>query len=168
MSEKAALVLCYAAVGLICAMMLGWFQSAPESLMQTLLYPHKQVTEIFYNIPLSFREGVGYVAADGSFAIGAECMGVNFIIMLFGMNGGMFIKYFKGHKRITWLLICFLCAVLAGVLVSCIRIIGSVPFVGYEKFPLFHSGVGITLYFTTMIGSYMLLMRFFRRAQYDE
>ncbi len=165
MRERIELLLGYLAVVVICWLLYSWFQHITDTTLQVVLYPHKKATEIFYRISLPYKQGIGYLANDASFAIGRECMGLYFILMVFGMNATMFMKYTKGYHKALWLLLCFTSAILISVVVSSIRIIGSVPFITHAKFPLIHSGVGITLYFLTLVFSYGTLMNFFERCK---
>lgn len=154
-------ILFYCLAALVGILLYDWFKAASDDIVKILLYPHARLTEIYYNISLTYMKGIGYAAPNGSFAIGRECMGSSFVIMLFGMTVCMFVKYFKGAGKAAWFIISLAGAVLIGVFVSCIRIIGSVPFAAHPKFALFHSGIGISLYFFALTACYTLLNRLF-------
>ncbi len=168
MRDRIELLLSCLAVVVICWILYNWFQDITDTTLQVVLYPHKKATEIFYHISLPYEPGIGYLAQDSSFAIGRECMGLYFTLMLFGMNTTMFMKYTKGYYKVLWLLLCFTSAIMISVVVSSIRIIGSIPFIAHAKFPLIHSGVGITLYFLTLVFSYSTLMKLFERGKENE
>lgn len=168
MKDKTYNLIFYLIVALTCFLLLYWFNSLQDNVLRILLYPHAKSAEIFYNIPLVYVNGVGYSAVDGSFAIGRECMGIKFIVIIFGMTACMFANCFIGMKKILWFFTSLLGSILIGIVISCIRIVGSVPFIQHPKFPLFHSGIGISLYFFTLTTSYVLLNKFLRSDIHEE
>lgn len=131
------------------------FKTAPDAVLKILLYPHAKAAEIFYNIPLVYTSGTGYSSIDCTFTIGRECMGCQFIVLMFTMNACMFAKHFNGFHKVLWFITSLFGAAAAGVLISSIRIIGSIPFITHEKFALLHSGIGISLYFAALTASYI-------------
>ncbi|WP_041284746.1 exosortase K [Desulfoscipio gibsoniae] len=131
------------------------FKTAQDAVLRILLYPHAKAVEIFYNIPLVYTNGMGYSSMDWAFTIGRECMGCHFIVLMFTMNACMFTKHFKGFHKVLWFITSFVGAIVVGILISSIRIIGSIPFVAHEKFALLHSGIGISLYFAALAASYI-------------
>ena len=146
---------------LICILILYWVKTATDSILKILLYPHAKLTEIYYNIRLSYINGTGYVSSGGNIVIGRECMGYKFVVMVFSMTSCMFVKYFERFKKVMWFLLSLSGSVAVGVLISCVRIIGSFPFASLEKFPLIHSAIGVFLYFNTLIIIYNVLNRKF-------
>jgi exosortase K len=125
--------------------------------MRALLWPHAMATEAYYHISLHYQSGVGYVAAGGGFAIGPACMGMNFIVMLFCLMVCAFTRRFRGIRKAAFFMLALAGSVATGVIVSCIRIIGSVPFLSMDQFTAIHSGVGIALYLAALAGSYILV-----------
>jgi exosortase K len=162
MHDKIHNIVFYCFVALIEILLFYLYKTVNEDILKILLYPHARLTEIYYNISLIYMTGIGYSSTNSAFAIGRACMGGNFIIMMFGMTSCLFSKYFKGTSKVTWLITSFTASVIIGILVSCIRIIGSVPFVAHPKFALFHSSIGISLYFFALTGSYAILKKIFR------
>lgn len=158
----------YFLVFLTCLLLTYWFNNIEDSILKILLFPHAKSTEIFYNISLIYINRMGYSAVDGSFSISRECMGSKFIVIIFGMIACMFANYFRGVKKVLWYFISLLGSILIGVMISCIRIVGSVPFVQHPKFHLFHSSIGISLYFFTLTTSYVLLNKFLRSDIHEE
>lgn len=161
MSIKVHNAIFYCLAFLIGALLLYWLKNADSNTIRILLLPHARLTEIYYNISLIYIDEIGYSSADGAFAIARECMGSNFIIMMFGMTSCLFASHFIGAKKLLWLITSLLLSIVIGILVSCIRIIGSVAFVTNPKFALLHSGVGISLYFFTLTVSYIILKKVF-------
>lgn len=155
MSEKRKNIIFYVLAGLIGLMAVHWVKTAQDDMMKILLYPHTAAVMLFYNIPMIYHEGVGYVSIDYTFAIGSACMGSHFMLMLFGMNVCMFVKYFKGFYKGAWFAISFMGAIFIGILMSIIRIISSLPFVAYEKFALVHVGIGVMVYFFALLMCYI-------------
>lgn len=161
MSHKIHNSIFYGIVALIGILLFYWLKNADSNIVRILLLPHARLTEIYYNTSLVYINEIGYSSMDGTFAIGRECMGGNFIIMMFGMTSCLFAKHFKGAKKLLWLITSLMLSIVTGILVSCVRIIGSVVFVTHSKFALFHSGIGISLYFFALTMSYMILKKLF-------
>lgn len=162
MSERLRYLLFYSLVVLVALLLAYWFKTAPDYMMKILLYPQARATEIFYHIPLVYVGSMGYASPDGIFIIGPGCLGGNFILILFAMTACMFVKYFKGIYQAVWFMVCLGGALLVGTMVSTMRIIGSVPFAAHPKFPLFHAGIGISLYFLALTACYGILNKLIR------
>ena len=142
---------------LIGAGLLVWYGSTDDSILRVLLWPHAKATEAFFNTSLYYQSGVGYVSAGGSFAVGPACMGMNFIVMLFCLMVCAFTRRLRGYAKAAFFVLALAGSAAIGVFVSCVRIIGSVPFVSYEKFATLHTGIGIALYLAAIAGSFMLV-----------
>lgn len=149
----------YSVAILLGLFILSWYQYANDEVVSSLLLPHAKATEVYYNINLQYISGIGYTAHNAAFIIGKECMGVNFIVLMFNMLVFAFTKTFTRYTKPIWLIISFTGAVVIGIGISCIRIIGSVPFVTNEKFGLLHAGSGIALYFLVLLGIYFLIKK---------
>jgi exosortase K len=80
----------------------------------------------------------------------------------------MFAHYFIGVKKAAWFIVSLIGAILVGVLISSVRIVGSVPFIHHPKFPLFHSGIGISLYLFVLTANYVVLSKLVRRVDYEK
>lgn len=152
----------YCLAALAAILLAYWFKTAPDNVVKILLYPQARATEIFYHTSLVYLSEVGYSAMDGTFAIGRGCMGSKFIIIMFGMTACMFARYFKGVDKAAWFITCLTGAILVGIIISCIRIIGSVPFAAHPKFALLHSSIGISLYLFALTASYAVLKKLVR------
>lgn len=137
--------------------LLVWFDSAGDAALRVLLWPHAKATEVFFNTVLYYQSGIGYVSTGGSFAVGPACMGVNFIVMLFCLMVCVFTRRFRGFAKAVFFGLALTGSAVIGMFVSCVRIIGSVPFISYEKFSTLHTGIGIALYLATLAGSYILV-----------
>lgn len=168
MRNKSKSIAFYGTVAFISLFLYYWPKTADSDILRFLLYPHAKLTEIYYNLPMKYIAGTGYTSIEGSFAIGRECMGSSFIVMLFAMTSTMFERYFAGVKKYLWLAVSLIGSTIIGILVSSIRIIGSIPFVTNPKFGLFHSGIGISLYFLTLLASYAILKLIFRGEKSEE
>ncbi len=168
MSDKVHNLIFYLFVAFVSVFLTYWFNTLQDNVLAILLYPHALITKIFYNIPLVYVAGIGYASIDNTFVIGRECMGSKFIVMLFGMTACMFAKYFKNIMKAIWFIASLSGALSIGILISCIRIIGSIPLVAHPKFPLFHSGIGISLYLLTLTISYAALNTLVRSDPHEK
>lgn len=155
-------------VALISILLFYWLKNADDYIVRILLLPHARLTEIYYNTSLVYIKEIGYSSINGTFTIGRECMGSNFIIMMFGMTSCLFAKHFNGVNKLLWLIASLMLSIVIGILISCIRIIGSVPFVTHPKFALLHSGIGISLYFCALTASYTILKKLFRSEKNEK
>jgi len=161
MKDRVERYIYLAMTAIVCWHLALWLRRAPDDVFRVLLYPHKMAVGIFYHMDLFYHAGTGYLASDYGFAIGRECLGSNFILILFAMNACMFLKYFEGYRRALWWFGCLAGASALGISVSCIRIIGSIPFAGHPKFPMIHVIFGISLYFSALFLSYVSLRKYF-------
>ncbi|SFG29448.1 exosortase K [Desulfotomaculum arcticum] len=155
MKDKAQSVLIYFLAVLVGLGLIYGVKTAQDAVLKILLYPHAKAAEMFYNIPLAYTNGIGYSSMDCAFTIGRDCMGSNFVVLMFIMNACMFAKHFNGLYKVLWFITSLIGAAAAGTLISSIRIIGSIPFVTHEKFALLHTGIGISLYFAALAASYI-------------
>ena|GEM_PF-1886888 len=137
--------------------LLLWYNTANDGALRVLLWPHAKATEAFYHLSLHYQSGVGYVAAGGGFAIGPACMGMNFIVMLFCLMVCAFTRRFRGMRKAVFFVLALVDSSVAGVIVSCIRIVGSVPLLSLKQFATIHTGMGIALYMVALVGSYILV-----------
>ena len=138
---------------------LALYGAVGDGALRVLLLPHAKAAEAFYNVALRYRDGAGYVAAGGGFAIGRGCMGVNFIAMLFSMMACAFTRRFRGPRKAVFFVLSLAGSIAVGVLASCIRIIGSVPMLSSSRFAAFHAGTGAALYLATLVCIYALADR---------
>jgi len=168
MHNKIHNIVFYCLVALIGILLFYWLKNADDHIVKTLLLPHARLTEIYYNTSLVYINGIGYSSINGTFTIGRECMGGNFIIMMFGMTSCLFAKHFKVANKLLWLITSLMLSIVIGILISCIRIIGSVPFVAHPKFALLHSGIGISLYFFALTMIYTILKKLFRSEKIEK
>lgn len=168
MREKMHNIVFYCIVALIGILLFYWLKNADDDIIRILLLPHARLTEIYYNTSLIYINGIGYSSINGTFAIGRKCIGGNFIIMMFGMTSCLFAKHFKDASKLLWLITSLLLSIVVGILISSIRIIGSIPFVTYSKFALLHSGIGISLYFFALTVSYAILKKVFRSEKSEK
>lgn len=167
MRNKVQNIVFYLLVLLAGVWMIYWAKAAKEDLLIILLYPHARITQLYYNIPLVYAGEAGYLSQDGSFSIGRECMGSSFTVMLFGMIAVTFARCFSGAYKMAWFAASLVTAVFIGVSISCIRIIASVPFINHPKFALFHSAIGISLYFLALVLTYGILNKLIRSNRHE-
>jgi exosortase K len=168
MRDKTQNFIFYILVVLTGTLLTYWFNTVQDDILQVLLYPHARITELFHNIPMVYVKGMGYLSDEGTFAIGRECMGSKFMVIMFGMTACMFGKYFNGIKKAVWFIVSLIGALLVGILVSSVRIAGSVIFIHHPEFPLFHSGIGISLYLFALTASYVVLSKLLRSVYYEK
>lgn len=142
---------------LLGAALLLWYGAAGDGALRVLLWPHAKITELFYHTTLHYQSGAGYIAPGGSFAIGPACMGMNFIVMLFCLMVCAFTRRFRGLRKAAFFMLALAGSAVTGVIVSCVRIIGSVPFLSFSKFATIHTGVGIALYLAALVGCCILV-----------
>ena len=135
------------------------YDLAGDNVLRILMWPHAKITEAFYNITLSYQNGVGYAAIGRDFIISPACMGVRFIVMLFCMVICVFTRRFQGLGKITFFALSLAGSVVIGVLASCVRIIGSVPLIMSGQFVALHAGTGVVIYLLTLVGVYILINR---------
>ena len=128
-----------------------------ESLLKVVLYPYSFVVQCFYPIQLVFQEGIGYMATDGSFIINRGCLGHTFMIMVFVVIYFGFYSHKPKGKHLRWMLKCVILAVGLGYVINSIRILASIPFIGFRYFGMIHSGIGTIIYVVTLTILYMLL-----------
>ena len=167
MKDKVQNMLFYFLAVLVGLCLIYGVKTAQDAVLKILLYPHVKAVEIFYNIPLAYTNGIGYSSMDCTFTIGRDCMGSNFIVLMFTMNACTFAKHFSGFHKVLWFITSLAGAAAAGVLISSIRIVGSIPFVTHEKFALLHSGIGISLYFAALASSYILINKLIGGARHE-
>lgn len=148
--------------------LLSWLRDAPDSVMSILLYPHKLMAELFYNIDLNYIEGAGYGSYGWAFVIGRECLGYNFTLLLFSMTACTFIKHFSRMYKFIWLGACFGGSLVIGILASTMRIIGSILFLNNEKFALIHLTIGTFIYFLTLVAVFGLIKFFVGRVRLEK
>lgn len=156
--HAADLVYSALALALGTAALIG-YGAAGDDALRVLLWPHAKITGAFYHWALHYQTGVGYVAAGDAFAIGSACMGVNFIVMQFCLLVCVFTRRFRGWRKAVFFLLALTGSAVVGVFVSCIRIIGSIPFLSSGQFTAIHAGIGVTLYLAALVGSYILINR---------
>lgn len=157
MKDNALNLFFYCLAAIVGVLLFFWFKNADDTTLRLLLLPHAKLTEAYYGVDLFYIEGIGYMSRQGGYAIGRQCMGSSFVLMMFGMTSCMFMAYFKGIKKALWFITSLLLAVCAGVLTSSLRIIGSIPFAAHPEFAIIHSVIGISTYFLTLTASYYAL-----------
>ncbi len=137
-----------------------------EKYVQFILRKYADVVELFFNNSHEYVLGIGYVDYNNTYIIGRNCLGINFISLLFGFNSFAFLKYFKGFKKILWIGICFVSSIIIGFIANCSRLISSIPFARYSKFNLIHASIGIAIYLFIIIFIYGILKIRFERKGY--
>ena len=153
--HTADVLLMFLALTISITVLLG-YRKTQDGFLSALLWPHAQVVTALYHVPLSYQPGTGYVAAGNHYAIGSACMGINFIIMLFLLIICVFVNHYSGFWKIVFFITTFVGSVIIGMITSCIRIIGSIPFTTLGQFSTIHTGIGITLYLAALISCYFL------------
>lgn len=143
---------------ILCACLQVLYNSASDHTLSILLYPHAKLVELFYNIDLQYVKGTGYCTLNSIFTISRGCLGLNFIVLMFCMNVILFIHHFRTRK-LLWFVGSLIGSAVIGVLVSGLRIIGSIPFVHHSKFSTIHTGIGISLYLLFFILTFIFIKK---------
>ncbi len=134
-----------------------------NNILKVILYPHKIIVELFYNLDLNYVDDLGYYCNYNNFAITLDCMGYRFITLIFIMLICVFISNFKGIKnKFFWSLFSLIISIIIGLIATFIRIIGSVPFVNHSNFVLLHSVSGTTIHLVTLILIYNITKKFLK------
>ncbi len=131
-----------------------------EDMIRFLLTPYAGLAELFFNHRFEYVNGLGYIEQTGSYMIGADCLGLRFMAAFFMLCTIPFLRYFTGWQKLKWGLFSLAGSLVVGFFVNVLRILGSIPFTGSEKFNMIHASIGITLYFLTFILGYYLLKRY--------
>jgi len=133
------------------------YSSAQDTILRILLWPHARIVSAVFHFTLHYQNGIGYVAAGEHFAIGPACMGLNFIVMLFCLLVCVFTCRFHGFGKVAFFILALISSVIIGILVSCFRIVGSIPLISFNRFTTVHTGLGIILYLAALLSCYFLM-----------
>jgi exosortase K len=124
----------------------------------------------YLNINFSYYENLGFLSEDMNINIGKSCLGINFFIVMFFMIITSFVKNIKSSiNKLFFILLVLIYSYMATILSTSARIIGSICImrlipVGYMKYErLIHEFVGVSFYFTYMIGSYYIFLKGFEK-----
>ena len=138
-------------------------EKLPDRVLRVLLWPHALAVEVFFNVKTHFVAGEGYAAAGLPIFIGTQCSGISFICLTFLLLSYLFIHRFQKCEKPVWFVLAAILSVISGILLTTLRIIGSVPLVGSEQFSTFHAGVGISIYTMGLIAIYNAADRLTRK-----
>lgn len=133
---------------ILCLIGVHWIN---ESTLKTLLKPYTWLCNLFYNMQFIYKEGVGYECIQAHFVISKECLGNTFVAMLFVLLFGGYVRYISQKNVFRWLLLSSFIAISLGGLVNGIRILASIPWIGFRYFNLVHMTIGITIYIGVLI-----------------
>ena len=140
-----------------------------EGLLKTLLKPYIWFCNLFYNMQFIYREGIGYECIQVHFVISKECLGNTFVAMLFALLFGGYVRYISRKKIFIWFILSSFIAISLGSLANVIRILASVPWVGFRYFNLVHMTIGITLYIGILLSVNTGTQYFIsRRGKYEQ
>ena len=169
MNEKIKNLLFFIISSVIGLFFIHAIENTNDTTIEILLYPQKIAVELFYNIRLIYVANIGYCSENNSFAVSRECMGYRFIALTFVMLNFSFTEKFKGVKNKTiWLLLSSIIAIVIGTIITGIRIVGSIPIIGYKSFGAIHSGIGITIHLVTSIVLYNIIKFFLKDGECNE
>ena len=144
-------IICYILCCGIAGLCLTLMKTPSDAALKILLAPYAKAVEVYYNIEMTYIEGLGYTSAGLQFVVGENCSGVSYIAIVFCMMICMFLHRFRGRQKIMWILINVPVAAALGIFTTCLRILGSVPIAGYARFSTIHAGIGISFYLAGMI-----------------
>ena len=134
-----------------------------DRVLRLLLWPHAAVTGAFYNVEMRYIAQQGYVASGLPMRIGAQCSGIGFMCLMFSMLSCMFVHRFSNSRKWIWLVISALASFVGGTVLTSLRIVGSIPLLGNDRFAMFHAGVGICIYTLGLIVIYNVADKLSRR-----
>jgi exosortase K len=154
----------YLACIAIAAAVLVAAKNPSDAALKVILTPYAKAVEVFYNIKMTYTNGIGYSAPGLAFAIGESCMGVNYMAVVFCMMACMFLHRFRRFWKLLWMLLWIPGAAAVSVVMTCLRIVGSVPIVSHPMFSTLHAGIGISFYLAGMGVCYMAANAIFRRG----
>jgi len=160
-SHKADILLGALSLALGAVALIG-YGYASDGTLRALLWPHAKITGAFFHIKLPYQNGVGYVAAGRGFAIGPDCMGARFTIMLFCMSVCVFTWRVRGAYKLAFFILSLIGSAIAGAIANSARIIGSVPIIPSGQFAAIHAGTGVVIYLVTLAAIYILIDRITR------
>ena len=128
----------------------------PDGVMRLLLAPYARAAELFMNMNMRYADGIGYTAPELPFSIGSNCSGVNYMAALYCMMTFMFLHKIPKKYKLLWIAAWAPGAAAVGITITALRIIGSIPLAGYERFSTLHAGIGISFYLAGMILCFMV------------
>lgn len=134
---------------------LSWFERADEFTAAVMLRPYAFAVQCMYNIKTVFISDIGYVASNGAFVIGRDCMGLRFTTMLFSMLVCLFTHRFHGFHKSIWFICTFLASILVSLFITSLRILGSIPFTSLKAFVPLHTAIGAAFYIFAILGCYI-------------
>ena len=117
-----------------------------DNAFRLLLWPHAVATGVFYNVEMHYIDQQGYVASGLPMRIGSQCSGIGFMCLMFVMLSCMFVHRFSNGRKWIWLVVSAFGSVIGGTLLTSLRIVGSIPLLGNDRFAMYHAGVGICIY----------------------
>lgn len=123
---------------------------------QLLLF-YKNIVELFFNNKHLYDPKIGFVEASGTYIIGKECLGLNFIFLMFITFSIAIYKYLKGFLIILGSVLSLIAAFILGSFSNIVRLLGSIYFVSWEKFELIHTTIGITINLFVLTISYIFI-----------
>ena len=135
-----------------------------DNVLRLLLWPHAAATGAFYNVEMHYIAQQGYVAYGLPMRIGSQCSGIGFMCLMFAMLSCMFVHRFSKSRKWIWLAISALVSIVGGTVLTSLRIVGSIPLLGNDRFGMFHAGVGICIYTLGLIIIYNAADRLTQRG----
>lgn len=146
------------------------YSSATAQDLVWILTPVAAIVDIFDELAYGWKTGIGWVRADEFIIIAPACAGVNFLIMLFGLNTLAFLHRLKALGRcLLWLPAVLLAAYGLTICVNSLRIMISIFFYDHHvQWHWFtqerlHRIIGVTIYFPVLGLSYLLADRIMTR-----
>ena len=133
--------------------MLYWFNNLNQEQIKFLLDIYKNSVEVFFGNWHWYNSLDNYYVGD-YYIISERCLGLNIIVLIFGLCGVMSIKFYKGFKRLFCIAVCACAAVVLGVFANLIRLLSSVLFTSYGTFAMIHTVIGIIIYLSVLIICY--------------
>ena len=157
----------YAAVAILTVGAYYFLNTLGDGAVKALLDFYKTVIELFFNNALYYDQWLGrYVSGyyNSYYAIGKECLGLNVIVLLFGVCGVLSVKALRGRKRIPGIIASAAAAVVAGVGANILRLLSSIYFISFVRFELIHALLGVVIYLTVLICFHGFFIRLNKRS----
>lgn len=138
----------------------------PDGALEKVLEPYVRLCGLFYPVRFLYEEGIGYRCLQQPFMITEACLGNIFMAVVFGVMFFGYMKALSPKETLGWFTISGLSALVLGYVMNSIRILASIPWVGFKYFGMIHLSIGMVLYIGGLIGVNVVIQKVFRGGQY--
>ncbi len=153
------------------AVLLMWllkrhYSAASPQDLRWVLTPLAGLVQLLDGAPYLWNSDAGWVRSDGYIVIAPACAGVNFMIMVFGLNCMAFWHRLSNFRQqAAWLIAGLIAAYFLSLGVNTLRIFISILFYenqlhwGWFTPDRLHRMIGVGIYFSALGACYLLLDR---------